>query len=70
MKIFGGLLALAAFSSAQDVSNERRKNNKNKKNNNRGKYASKVSVYSLICQLETVSDMLKNIFSGRSTFRH
>jgi len=42
MKIFGGLLALAAFSSAQDIANERRKNNKNKKNNNRGKYASKV----------------------------
>lgn len=42
MKIFGGLLAIAAFSSAQDISNERRKNNKNKKNNNRGKYASKV----------------------------
>ena len=42
MKIFGGLLALAAFTSAQDIANERRKNNKNKKNNNRGKYASKV----------------------------
>ena len=42
MKIFGGLLALAAFISAQDIANERRKNNKNKKNNNRGKYASKV----------------------------
>ena len=49
MKIFGGLLALAAFTSAQDIANERRKNNKNKKNNNRGgKYASKVCIGALV----------------------
>ena len=48
MKIFGGLLALAAFTSAQDIANERRKNNKNKKNNNRGKYASKVRALKLV----------------------
>ena len=67
MKIFGGLLALAAFTSAQDIANERRKNNKNKKNNNRGKYASKVRA--LIGSKTGYSDWLI-FFSGRSTFHY
>ena len=51
MKLFGGLVALAVISTAQDIGNERRKNkNNNKKNNNRGKYASKVGCQGYRCQ--------------------